>query len=286
MSVQYQKRVVAFIDILGFKQMIAESKRDTSKIDLLYDVLRYLKTWEIPKEWNSNIVAVEEDAQKRGLEKFKIEGSTCCTCFSDSIVISVLYKDEQLNETVSTLISNIALIGTKLIKAGILVRGGITIGDLLHTENGIIMGQALIDAYTIEQSAKHPRIILSDTLLKELNYPLFSKQSRYPYHQYLKRFNDGCVGFHQFIYYQVMQSEAATAYISGYDLDIIRKCIIVGLDSSFEKIDIFMKYKWLAEEYNELIILTEDKKKNIYDVNEVDNSHNIHYESIDKIRNR
>jgi hypothetical protein len=287
MNLQYQQRLVAFIDILGFKQLILESRKDSTKINLLYDVLRYLKTWETPKEWNINPIAVEEDAQQKGIEQFRIEDSTRCTCFSDSIVISVLLNNNKLNEIASTLIANLALIGTKLIKAGILLRGGMTVGDLIHTEDGIILGQALIDAYELEQqSAKYPRIVLSDILLKELNYPLASKRHRYPYHQYLDRFDDGCVGFHQMIFYQVLQSELATAYMLENDLDIVRKRIIEGLDSSFQKPDVFGKYKWLAAKYNELIILKNETKHKIYDVNEADNSNNIHFSNIDEIKNR
>jgi hypothetical protein len=220
------------------------------------------------------------------MEYFKINGNTSCTCFSDSIIVSVLSKEEKINEITSTLIANLSFIGSKLIKSGILLRGGLTIGNLIHTDDGIVMGQALIDAYELEKnSAKYPRIILSDILLKKLNYPMLTHNNRYPYHQYLDRFDDGCVGFHQLIFYQVMQSAPTFSHSFKDELDIIRKVIIDGLDNSFEKPDVFQKYKWIKDEYNKLIILTKGLKKEIYEVRCADNSNNIHYSNIDNRMN-
>jgi hypothetical protein len=287
MITAYQQRLVAFIDILGFRQLVRDSNSDDGKVLLLQDVLKYLKTWEGSEKWGVRLIEIEEDAQKKGLEIFKISGNTACTCFSDSIVVSVLSDDTNINETTSTLIANLSLIGSTLLKAGILWRGGITFGNLIHSNDGIIIGQALIDAYELQShSAKYPRILLSDILLSKLNYPLTAKRNRYPYHQYVDRFADGCVGFHQMVVYQVLQS--APSYNSKLkdDLEVIRKKIITGLDYSFENIDVFQKYKWLAEQYNKLIILGNDTKKILHDVNQADNSHNIHYSNIDSLRNK
>ena len=60
-SVKYEKRIVAFIDILGFKQIIKESEKNKSKIDLIYSVLNFLKTWEKSDKWNLDLIEIEED---------------------------------------------------------------------------------------------------------------------------------------------------------------------------------------------------------------------------------
>ena len=98
-------------------------------------------------------------------------------------------------------------------------------------------------------------------MIKELNYPLLSKRNRFPYHQYIYRFEDGCVGFHQIIFYQVMQTESSIKKILKYDLESIRLTIIAGLDNSFEKPSVFEKWKWLANEYNKLAI--DEKYRNL-----------------------
>jgi len=255
-EIKYQRRIIAFIDILGFKEIVRQSEYDSSKMELLYSVLDYLKDWEASDKWDLKFVEIEEDAQKKGVENFDIRGKTNSTSFSDSIVVSVKV-DNNINEMTSTLIANLAYIGAILIEKGILFRGGITIGNIIHNQNGTVFGQGLIDAYLLEtKSAKYPRLVLSDKLIEELNYPLKAKSDRYPYHQYLNRFDDGCNGFHQMIYYQVTQSwiEMTNDKLIS-SLANIRKAIVKGLDTYFESPDIFEKYRWLKEQYNKLIII-------------------------------
>ena len=291
-EVKYEERLVAFIDILGFKEIVKQSEKEPSKVELLYSVLNYLKNWEISKNWDLKLVEIEEDAQKRGVENFDIRGKTNSTSFSDSIVVSVKV-DNNLNEMASTLIVNLANIGAILFEQGILFRGGLTIGNIIHNENGTVFGQGLIDAYKLESSfAKYPRIILSDKLISKLNYPITTKRDRYPYHQYIDRFEDGCVGFHQMQYYQVMESwEKMTTEKLTISLDKIRKVIIKGLDDSFEKPDVFEKYNWLKKQYHKLIILDdfdfeskseENVKMKIRELNEGIAGQNIHYSYTDE----
>jgi hypothetical protein len=246
-----------------------------------------LKNWEAQEKWDLRLVEIEEDAQKRGVDNFDIREKTNITAFSDSIVVSVKV-DDNINEMASTLIINLAYIGAFLLEKGILFRGGLTVGNLIHIENGTVFGQGLIDSYKLESnSAKYPRIILSDKLLKELNYPIETKRNRYPYHQYVDRFDDGCVGFHQMIYYQVIESwTEMTKEKLIESLGKVRKVIVGGLDTTFENPDVFEKYKWLKEQYNKLIILEdfdfetkthENIKLKIHELNEDIAGQNIHY---------
>lgn len=291
MEIKYERRIVAFIDILGFKEIVKQSEYDTTKIELLYSVLDYLKDWETSEKWDLKFVEIEEDAQKRGVDNFDIRGKTNSTSFSDSIVVSVKVNDN-VNEMTSTLVVNLAYIGAILMEKGILFRGGLTIGNIIHNENGTVFGQGLIDAYLLEtKSAKYPRIILSDKLIKELNYPIDTKRNRYPYHQYIDRFNDGCVGFHQMIYYQVIESwTEMTAEKLTSSLESIRKVIVNGLDASFENPEVYEKYRWLKEQYNDLIILSdfnfetkteENVKLKIRPLNDGIAGQNIHYSYTD-----
>jgi hypothetical protein len=293
---EYQRSLIAFIDILGFKEIVKQSEVDSTKIELLFSVLQYLKDWEKPNKWNLDLIGIEEDAQKKGIHKFDIIGKTHSTSFSDSIVVSVKV-DNNINEMTSTLVANLSYIGALLMEKGILLRGGMTIGNIIHTENGTVFGQGLIDAYHLESKcAKNPRIILSDVLIKELNYPLETKRMRYPYHQYIERFEDGCVGFHQMIYYQVIDSwvEMTISKMKS-SLNNIRKVIIDGLDSSFENPDVFYKYKWLMNQYNNLVVLSdydhetrsEEKVKiKLRNIDCADSEHNIHFSYIDSFYSR
>lgn len=290
---KYENRIVAFIAILGFKEIVKNSTNNPKKIEALYYILNYLKEWEKSESWGLKLIEIEEDAQKKGIENFDIIGKINSTSFSDSIVVSVRV-DNNVNEMLSTLIVNLAYIGSNLLENGILFRGGITIGDLVHNESGTVFGQGLIDAYLLESnSAIYPRIILSDKLIKKLNYPLETKKDRYPYHQYLQRFKDGCVGIHQMIYYQVIQSwtEITNEELTK-KLDTVRKVIIQGLDSSFQQAKVFEKFEWLSHQYDKLLILDdydiqtktdENMKFKIRSVDLADSEHNIHFSYIDKL---
>lgn len=289
-TVKYQRRIVAFIDILGFKDIVKQSEADPTKIELLHSVLDYLKDWEKPDKWEWKLVESERAPQHQGIEKFDIRGKTNSTSFSDSIVVSVKV-DDNVNQMTSTLIANLAYIGAILIEKGILLRGAITIGNIIHNDNGTVFGQGLIDAYLLEsKSAKYPRIILSDKLIKELNYPLETKRNQYPYHQYICRFDDGCAGFHQMSYYEVIDdlTEVTKRKLMS-NLESIRNIIIAGLDSSFESVDIFEKYRWLKEQYNDLTIIsdidpqTQTEEHVKIQIKEFEGSGNIHYKYFDKL---
>lgn len=290
-NLTYERRLIAFIDILGFKDLVKKSEKDPSIIELIYSFLEYLKDWEKKDKWNLRFLEIEEDAQKKGVSNFDLRNNTNTTAFSDSVVVSVKIENN-INEMASTLIVNLAYIGSVLIEKGILFRGGLTIGNIIHTDNGTVFGQGLIDAFMLEtRSAKYPRIILSDKLIKELNYPLEFKECRYPYHQYIERFDDGCVGFHQLVSYAVLESSSEMKSSQLIDsLNKVRKFIVSGLDSSFEKREVFEKYKWLKEQYNQLIILSdfdylskteENIKQKIRELNDGISGHNIHYSYTD-----
>ncbi len=283
-DIEYHQGIVAFIDILGFKEIVRKSERSPKNLKTIYQSLEFLKGREIPENWNLQLVELEEDTQKKGLAEFDISERTQSSAFSDSIVVSVFVNEKNINASLSTLIANLAFVGSKLMMDGILIRGGITLGKIIHTETGIVFGQGLIDAYHLEsRAAKFPRIILSDKLISKLNYPLDTKHNRFPYHQYLKRFSDGCVGLHQLMYFEVLQSwEEMSKRRLTSSLRKIKKTILNGLDSSFEFPDVHSKFVWLKDEYEELLILDADKPP-LYNL---EFGHNIHYGETDRIINK
>jgi len=285
-NIQYEERLIAFIDILGFKDIVRRSERSPRTLKLIYDSLSFLKMRENSSKWDIQLIEIEEDAQKRNMAKFNITNRTFCSSFSDSIAVSVSYDEDSINESFSTLVANLSFVGARLMTNGILFRGGITSGNI-HAENGIIFGQGLIDAYELESKiARFPRILISDKLLKRLNYPLLSKHDRYPYHQYLRRFDDGCVGFHQMAYFEVLQNWVKMSdSILVSSLGRIKSTIIKGLDSTFEIPSVYEKYRWLKYEYNQLVILN-DLKPKLYELNENTQGHNIHFTHTDKLNNR
>jgi len=145
----YENRVVCFIDIMGFSELVSSTvdKSGNDNQDNLKRVLRALKRIEEMV----NGIHLDPDNSKE------------ITQFSDSIIISFLYKEE--SEVFHTLLSLRYLL-IDLISEGILLRGGITSGKIIHTKN-IVFGPAVIDAYIMEsKAANYPRIIVDDSIFE------------------------------------------------------------------------------------------------------------------------
>ncbi len=138
----YEKRIIAFVGILGFKTLIDDSKIDTT-------IRRKIKSaMEIVYE------AVNKD----------IDSSVrMVSTFSDSAVIS--YVGDEHNSLFDLLIDIIHL-QIKLGALGILVRGGIAFGDCYH-DGDIVFGPAMNEAYFLESKvAEWPRVVISKRTLE------------------------------------------------------------------------------------------------------------------------
>lgn len=143
----YEPSVVAFIDILGFKNAL----KDSSKARGILDALSHVK--ERIREYYSDPVR----QQFQGV--FDIE----LTAFSDSVVISG-------DETQAIIVVFAALeFSQLLIEKGFLCRGAIACGELYH-KDGIVFGKGLAEAHKTETSqAIYPRILLDRRTVDLIN---------------------------------------------------------------------------------------------------------------------
>lgn len=143
----YEPSVVAFIDILGFKNAL----KDSSKASEILDTLSHVKKW-IGEKYS-------DSARDQFQGVFDIE----LTAFSDSVVISG-------GESQAVIVVLAALeLSQLLIEKGFLCRGAIVCGELYHKE-GIVFGNGLVDAFKTETSqAIYPRILLDQRIADLLN---------------------------------------------------------------------------------------------------------------------
>jgi len=153
-ALKYQKRIVAFIDILGWKNtVLTQDKNSGAAVKALGKTLAQLK-------WVAN-----HTNSLNGLlpDKQKWPGNPLMTHFSDSLVISTnddVHGKDALQNALFVLTSN-------LIQFGFLLRGGVVRGELFH-DGGLVFGPALIEAYQLENDvASAPRVILSKELSAE-----------------------------------------------------------------------------------------------------------------------
>lgn len=136
--IKYEKRMVFFIDILGFKEIIKKDKDSPEPILRLFNIIKtHLDNKSIPY----NI-----------------------TQFSDSIIISFKYNSSSI---LFNLINKIIELQVELIKNGCPIRGACSIGNTYHNGN-IAFGDAINDAYFLESKcAVYPRIIISQNIIEE-----------------------------------------------------------------------------------------------------------------------
>jgi hypothetical protein len=140
----YENRTVLFCDILGWRDQIARAGADPESIGRLRrTILRPIQTLRQGVIWGHNY-------------KFNT--------FSDNIVISCPAN----REDTSHLLFNMASFVSASVKTGFLIRGDVTIGNIIQDEH-VVFGPALNRAYELEsQLAIVPKIILDSTGFDDL----------------------------------------------------------------------------------------------------------------------
>jgi hypothetical protein len=139
---RYQRRIILFIDFLGFRELV---ERTVHEPDLLPHLIKAMER-------------VGDVA--RGYAQ--IHKSQRISQFSDSIVVSY-----RANERAAAfqLLSEVAFCVIDLVERGFLLRGGLTVGDLMHTKKHVV-GPAMVAAYDLESKiAKYPRVVVDTKLL-------------------------------------------------------------------------------------------------------------------------
>lgn len=143
----YGERFVAFLDIIGFRDIISQSTPPCPQISV--EQILYALDLPKPAEEGKLIIGNVGDISKSG---HKISQ------FSDSVIIST----EPSNAGLLHLINHVEKIAFNFLKLGFLCRGGIAKGLLYH-ENKIAFGQAMLDAYDLEHDeAIYPRVIFHE----------------------------------------------------------------------------------------------------------------------------
>lgn len=150
----YDERIIAFIDILGFRAFVNETIDKNNSL-VMEDRLKNLI---------DSLLLIKNEFQAPQ-ENSELSSSFIITYFSDSIVFSIKSTHTSDLLEVFEILKRIQI---KLIDKGILLRGGIVQGKVIHTEE-MILGPAMINAYDLEsKSALYPRITIDPNIIHEL----------------------------------------------------------------------------------------------------------------------
>jgi hypothetical protein len=256
---QYENRFVAFLDILGWREQIERSKRDSSEIPKLGAALLDLKINSDMREW------VEHEARARAAtagQAYTLSPEDIQFAqFSDTIVISAAAAG---SGSIS-LLHRVQGINQQLFGRGQLARGAITAGAMYH-KGSIAFGPALTAAYDLERkSSIHPRIIIDPALENVfLRLQTISEGGRpVGNFNWIRRSPDGFY-FVDFLapmgpkitaksrasddQFLASFSEADDQFLAS-QLNHARAAIMGGL-KKFRYSSIWDKYRWLAEYFN------------------------------------
>ncbi|MGJ8572363.1 MAG: hypothetical protein ACSHXI_16865 [Hoeflea sp.] len=161
--VEYQKRAVAFIDILGWGQAVEDSNSDPELRQKLLNAV-----WSFAARAQDYVETETVDHPSRD------EYSQ----FSDSLIVSFPYAN---NRDLFRLLKFVTEFQASMLMLGLPLRGGVTVGPLFHTE-AIAFGPAMNRAYYLESKiAEMPRIIIDQALNDDVKAAASSLPKHWPF---------------------------------------------------------------------------------------------------------
>lgn len=160
----YESRLVAFVDILGFSNMVADSERSGEGLSEIFGVINDYSS----ENWLSSMFSgfSRGDAlpmQGADFNSLHDHYPVLVTQFSDSFVFSARLADEHACRYFPILLGGLI---EKALSYGFLVRGGVAAGLLIHHSNGPLFGPAFLKAYELESKiAVYGRIVFDASAL-------------------------------------------------------------------------------------------------------------------------
>ena len=226
---EYENSYVAFLDILGFKEMVC--KKSSQEIKTIYDEIRMVTTLFSDSDLYDEIIPRN------------IRENTKTTFLSDSIIINI---PSNITSAFYGLVVICLYIQNKLIglKKPILIRGAICRGNCfryydMETNALIIYGPCVNEAYKLQENlAIYPRIIIEDLLFDSEKKAFFGNDSAF-LNTFIRKSDDG----YWFLDYMKMRM-----ILSEPRYETIKEFILSGLAQNDERI--LQKFRWMKDYYN------------------------------------
>ncbi len=234
----YDNRVVAFIDILGFKKSIEKSNFDETEFQRILTAITSLKElFNKPKQ------QIDIDTDKY------FDADTQIIQVSDCLIISRLIQEQG---GISLMLFDCALAIHSLVSDGFLCRGAIKFGNMYH--NGTtIFGQAYIDALQAEKLENLPIVKFEKELFNIARSHPFPVNKSIPEWE-INTILDGCKQLESGEYYLDYFSDYNALTGVGEKLTTLhysklRRIIVTGIKLVSEP-RVYEKYLWAAKQFN------------------------------------
>lgn len=251
----YEDRIVVFIDILGFKELLNETVEkdgndNINAIDKLVDAYKAIRdVWDLDAEDKTTFI------------KKTAKNSKVITTFSDSVVIS--FSVTEKSEIFYTLLE-IKWMVMRLLQRNILCRGAMAYGKLIHTDI-MLFGPALVEAYILEsKAANYPRIILDRSIIDLAGqFPSLHHSPNQEIEYVEALLERDLDGMYYIDYFTKAQDELDDPQYDfpGY-IEMLGNKIRAGMNASkhSSKADIRVKYIWMKEKYNAMVGLSKNSR--------------------------
>lgn len=162
-SHQYKNCIVAFLDILGFKNLVGRAECD--------EIIKIFNSILTPQEGDIALHRATDDEEGELVNYNNALTNAEIHVMSDSIVIATEYT---CPEALAVVVDICDLIQEQLfeLEKPVFVRGAIAEGDF-YSKGSVIFGSALVDAYLAQEHyAVYPRIILTEAICDGKRYSL------------------------------------------------------------------------------------------------------------------
>ncbi|WP_022821605.1 hypothetical protein [Hymenobacter norwichensis] len=235
---RYETRVVAFIDILGFKNKLQESYTNQAAFNVIHDALT-----ELQESFNDPMDGDSESGKKA----LRIDTQTIQV--SDSLIISRLAEERG---GIRAMIFDCAYAIHTLIRHGFLCRGAITVGKMYH-KGSLMFGEAFVRAYQTEAAEKLP-IIKFDQDMYDLAKKHPSTGNEEHGEDEVLNLAESCKELSPGVYYLDYFTDYDIHFGSGegyasIQYDSLRNIIVNGL-SAGPSTSFYSKYRWAADQFN------------------------------------
>lgn len=249
---RYSYRAVAFLDVLGFQSKLKEFEdeaieyrnnftndgnlEDSEEEDVNNSSLFFSqKASDFIRTFNSAISKLDQD-------KFSYY------LFSDNICITAKNLNTNNEKSLIELLLVISELYFEFVQRGYFLRGGIDYG-LFIDKSSIALGVPLATAYKMETTqAVFPRIVLSKNFIKQFEvYPSEGVQ------EFTSMFTSSlikssCEILYLNVFNHIFKVEDKERFFERYNQNITENLT----NSQFSE-NIFLKYRWLADEFNSFI---------------------------------
>jgi len=216
-NIHYEEKIVAFLDILGFRRLVFENQDRAMKV-----------ISELDKSLSHSLECLElEDWPDFSAKLFS--DCFCLSCKSGYL---------------ECLLRELSYIQWFLASNGIFLKGAIADGRHFENER-MIFSEGLVNAYELQNQTEYPRILIKDTIVERMKTETFMNWGNNRPAQYLIMAPDS-------VYFlDYLQG------IEGFDtgtlkeeLELHKNAVLEQVSSNIENHKVLKKYKWVAEYHN------------------------------------